>query len=111
MHGLVSTDREAGVDKVSKRNYRYGSAVDRGNLANIGHHRLLAGFTRILTACARVLRLVLQRQLGEWVASSFVVAEASLVLSSTAEAGPGPDVVGGVGDTQHQLDKQTPDLR
>jgi DNA modification methylase len=55
-HGLVSTDREPGVDKVSKRHYRYGSALDRGNLANIGHHRLLAGFTRILTACARVLR-------------------------------------------------------
>jgi hypothetical protein len=30
--------------------------MDRGNLANIGHHRLLAGFTRILAACARVLR-------------------------------------------------------
>jgi len=56
VHGLVSTDREAGVDKVSKRHYRYGSALDRGNLANIGHHRLLTGFTRILTACARVLR-------------------------------------------------------
>ncbi|MET8850941.1 DNA methyltransferase [Amycolatopsis sp. NPDC004625] len=56
VHGLVSTDREAGVDKVSKRHYRYGSALDRGNLANIGHHRLLAGFTRILTACARILR-------------------------------------------------------
>ncbi|MEU5259775.1 DNA methyltransferase [Amycolatopsis sp. NPDC021455] len=56
VHGLVKTDREPGVDKVSKRHYRYGSALDRGNLANIGHHRLLAGFTRILTACARVLR-------------------------------------------------------
>lgn len=56
VHGLVNTNREPGVDKVSKRHYRYGSALDRGNLANIGHHRLLAGFTRILTACARVLR-------------------------------------------------------
>ncbi len=56
VHGLVSTDREAGVDKVSKRHYRYGSALDRGNLANIGHHRLLVGFTRILTACAHILR-------------------------------------------------------
>jgi SAM-dependent methyltransferase len=55
VHGLVNTDREPGVDKVSKRHYRYGSALDRGNLANIGHHRLLAGFTRILTTCARVL--------------------------------------------------------
>lgn len=56
VHGLVNTDREPGVDKVRKRHYRYGSALDRGNLANVGHHRLLAGFTRILTACARVLR-------------------------------------------------------
>ena len=29
---------------------------DRGNLANIGHHRLLTGFTRILTVAARYLR-------------------------------------------------------
>ncbi|MGW5721902.1 TRM11 family SAM-dependent methyltransferase [Amycolatopsis sp. NPDC003865] len=56
VHGLVNTNRESGVDKVSKHHYRYGSALDRGNLANIGHHRLLAGFTRILTACASVLR-------------------------------------------------------
>jgi SAM-dependent methyltransferase len=56
VHGLVKTDREPGVDKVRKRHYRYGSALDRGNLANVGHHRLLAGFTRILTACAHVLR-------------------------------------------------------
>ncbi len=56
VHGLVNTNRETGFDKVSKRHYRYGSALDRGNLANIGHHRLLAGFTRILAACARVLR-------------------------------------------------------
>ncbi|RSM37882.1 site-specific DNA-methyltransferase [Amycolatopsis balhimycina DSM 5908] len=56
VHGLVNTNREPGIDKVSKRHYRYGSALDRGNLANIGHHRLLVGFTRILTACARVVR-------------------------------------------------------
>jgi hypothetical protein len=31
-------------------------------------------------------RLVLQRQSGEWVATSFVVAGAGLVLSSAAEA-------------------------
>jgi hypothetical protein len=53
VHGLVKTDREPGVDKVRKRHYRYGSALDRGN---IGHHRLLAGFIRVLTACAHVLR-------------------------------------------------------
>jgi hypothetical protein len=56
VHDLVNTDREARVDKVSKRHYRYGSALDRGNLANFGHHRLLVGFTRILTVCVRVLR-------------------------------------------------------
>ena len=42
--------------KVHKYHHRYGSALDRGNLANVGHHRLLAGFTRILTGCAAVLR-------------------------------------------------------
>ncbi|WP_410675413.1 hypothetical protein, partial [Amycolatopsis sp. cmx-4-68] len=41
--------------------------------------------------------LVLQRQSGEWVAASFVVTEAGLVLSSTSEAGPGPDMVNSVG--------------
>lgn len=56
-HGQVVT---AGTDspdgKVHKYHHRYGSALDRGNLANVGHHRLLAGFTRILTGCAAVLR-------------------------------------------------------
>ncbi|MFE0026774.1 tetratricopeptide repeat protein [Amycolatopsis sp. NPDC059021] len=55
--------------------------------------------------------LVLQRQLGEWVAVSFVVAEAGLVLSSAPEVRPGPDVVGGVGDTQDEFGEQAPDLR
>ncbi|QYN26552.1 site-specific DNA-methyltransferase [Amycolatopsis sp. DSM 110486] len=55
-HGLVSTGEQTDDGKVRKHHYRYGSALDRGNLANIGHHRLLAGFTRILTACAGVLR-------------------------------------------------------
>ncbi|MFF4591474.1 TRM11 family SAM-dependent methyltransferase [Amycolatopsis sp. NPDC001319] len=49
-HGLVSTGEQTDDGKVRKHHYRYGSALDRGNLANIGHHRLLAGFTRILTA-------------------------------------------------------------
>ncbi|WP_020499166.1 TRM11 family SAM-dependent methyltransferase [Sciscionella marina] len=57
VHGQVST---AGTDshdgKVHKFHHRYGSSLDRGNLANVGHHRLLAGFTRILTGCATVLR-------------------------------------------------------
>lgn len=56
VHGQVSTGKESEDGKVRKHHYRYGSALDRGNLANIGHHRLLAGFTRILAACARVLR-------------------------------------------------------
>ncbi|MDT8916067.1 DNA methyltransferase [Amycolatopsis sp. PS_44_ISF1] len=56
-HGQVvtaTTDSDDG--KVRKYHHRYGSALDRGNLANVGHHRLLAGFTRILTGCAAVLR-------------------------------------------------------
>ncbi|WP_020663087.1 TRM11 family SAM-dependent methyltransferase [Amycolatopsis benzoatilytica] len=53
-HGQVVTGSPDG--KVHKYHHRYGSALDRGNLANVGHHRLLAGFTRILTGCAAVLR-------------------------------------------------------
>lgn len=52
-HGQVTTTPHDGVHKY---HHRYGDTLDRGNLANIGHHRLLAGFTRILTACAQVLR-------------------------------------------------------
>ncbi|WP_432850618.1 TRM11 family SAM-dependent methyltransferase [Amycolatopsis sp. CA-161197] len=57
LHGQVvtkATDSDDG--KVHKYHHRYGSALDRGNLANVGHHRLLAGFTRILIGCAAVLR-------------------------------------------------------
>ena len=43
-HGRVTTDATG----VHKRHHLYGDLLDRGNLANIGHHRLLAGFTRIL---------------------------------------------------------------
>ncbi len=56
-HGQVvtaTTDSDDG--KVHKYHHRYGNTLDRGNLANVGHHRLLAGFTRILTGCAAVLR-------------------------------------------------------
>jgi tRNA1(Val) A37 N6-methylase TrmN6 len=56
VHGQVSTRTDTEDGKVRKHHYRYGSTLDRGNLANIGHHRLLAGFTRILTACAHVLK-------------------------------------------------------
>jgi SAM-dependent methyltransferase len=56
-HGQVVTATTGSYDgKVRKYHHRYGSALDRGNLANVGHHRLLAGFTRILTGCAAVLR-------------------------------------------------------
>ncbi|WP_425425581.1 TRM11 family SAM-dependent methyltransferase [Amycolatopsis marina] len=56
-HGQVVTATTDSPDgKVHKYHHRYGSALDRGNLANVGHHRLLAGFTRILTGCAAVLR-------------------------------------------------------
>jgi SAM-dependent methyltransferase len=52
-HGRVSVTPGGGVQKY---NNQYGNLLDRGNLANIGHHRLLAGFGRILTALARYLR-------------------------------------------------------
>jgi tRNA1(Val) A37 N6-methylase TrmN6 len=52
-HGRVSATPEGGVHKY---HHRYGNLLDRGNLANIGHHRLLAGFTKILTATAAFLR-------------------------------------------------------
>jgi tRNA1(Val) A37 N6-methylase TrmN6 len=52
-HGRVSATPDGGVHKY---HHRYGNILDRGNLANIGHHRLLAGFTKILTATAAFLR-------------------------------------------------------
>ena len=52
-HGQVAV--VPGVS-VQKYHHRYGNTLDRGNLANIGHHRLLAGFTTILAAVARYLR-------------------------------------------------------
>jgi tRNA1(Val) A37 N6-methylase TrmN6 len=51
-HGRVTTDTTG----IHKRQHLYGDLLDRGNLANIGHHRLLAGFTRILTLTAPYLR-------------------------------------------------------
>ena len=47
VHGQVITTPN---NTVQKFHHRYGNTLDRGNLANIGHQRLLAGFTRILTA-------------------------------------------------------------
>nr|WP_268891605.1 DNA methyltransferase [Lentzea tibetensis] len=52
-HGQVSVAPGAGVQKY---HHLYGNTLDRGNLANIGHHRLLAGFTRILAALRTFLR-------------------------------------------------------
>ncbi|MGH3783420.1 MAG: TRM11 family SAM-dependent methyltransferase [Pseudonocardiaceae bacterium] len=52
-HGQISATPEGGVRKYY---HLYGNTLDRGNLANIGHHRLLAGFTTILTATAAFLR-------------------------------------------------------
>lgn len=52
-HGQVAVAPGEGVQKY---HHRYGNALDRGNLANIGHHRLLTGFTRILAGCVPFLR-------------------------------------------------------
>lgn len=52
-HGQVSA--VPGVS-VQKYHHRYGNTLDRGNLANIGHHRLLAGFTTILRGLLGYLR-------------------------------------------------------
>jgi SAM-dependent methyltransferase len=52
-HGQVSVSRTVGIQKY---HHLYGNTLDRGNLANIGHHRLLAGFTRILAGLAGYLR-------------------------------------------------------
>ncbi|ALG06936.1 TRM11 family SAM-dependent methyltransferase [Kibdelosporangium phytohabitans] len=52
-HGQVSVAPGAGVQKY---HHRYGNTLDRGNLANVGHHRLLAGFTRILAGLTTYLR-------------------------------------------------------
>jgi SAM-dependent methyltransferase len=52
-HGHVTHDTG---NRIVKVNHRYGSLLDRGNLANVGHHRLLVGFTRILAAATTFLR-------------------------------------------------------
>lgn len=52
-HGQVNPVPGGGIHK---RDYSYGSTLDRGNLANIGHQRLLSGFTRILASAATYLR-------------------------------------------------------
>jgi hypothetical protein len=52
-HGQVTAAPGTGVHKY---HHLYGNTLDRGNLANIGHHRLLSGFTRILAGTAAFLR-------------------------------------------------------
>ncbi|WP_280381796.1 TRM11 family SAM-dependent methyltransferase [Nocardia wallacei] len=50
-HGHVVTK----PGTLRKYDHRYGSVLDRGNLANVGLGRLLSGFTRILTGAAEFL--------------------------------------------------------
>jgi hypothetical protein len=52
-HGQVTAAPGTGVHKY---HHRYGNILDRGNLANIGHQRLLSGFTKILTGTTAYLR-------------------------------------------------------
>ena len=52
-HGQVAVAPGKGVQKY---HHLYGNTLDRGNLANIGHHRLLSGFTRILAGLVPYLR-------------------------------------------------------
>ncbi|MCE7009902.1 site-specific DNA-methyltransferase [Kibdelosporangium philippinense] len=52
-HGRVAVAPGEGIQKYY---HLYGNTLDRGNLANIGHHRLLAGFTRVLTNATVFLR-------------------------------------------------------
>lgn len=56
-------------------------------------------------------QLVLQRQLGEGIAAAPVVAEAGLVLASSAPARPGPDVPGIGRGRLDQGREQAADLR
>ncbi|SDN15553.1 DNA methylase, partial [Lentzea albidocapillata subsp. violacea] len=52
-HGQVAVAPGKGIQKY---HHLYGNTLDRGNLANIGHHRLLSGFTRILAGLVPFLR-------------------------------------------------------
>src|SRR5579884_2698570 len=54
--------------------------------------------------------LILQRHLQELVSAAFVVADASLVLSSAAPVRPGPDVLGWV-HAGEQADQEPAYLR
>jgi SAM-dependent methyltransferase len=52
-HGQVNVVPGGGV---TKYHHLYGNTLDRGNLANLGLHRLLAGFTKVLAGAAEILR-------------------------------------------------------
>ncbi|MEU1984422.1 DNA methyltransferase [Nocardia sp. NPDC019395] len=52
-HGHVRAKAGEGVRKYD---HRYGSVLDRGNLANVGIGRLLTGFTKILTGVTDYLK-------------------------------------------------------
>ncbi|MDX3663662.1 DNA methyltransferase [Streptomyces sp. ID05-26A] len=52
-HGQVAVTPGKGIQKY---HHLYGNTLDRGNLANIGHQRLLSGFTRILAGLVPFLR-------------------------------------------------------
>jgi DNA methylase len=53
LHGRLANPT---TEPIRKINHRYGDQADRANLANLPHHRLLAGFTRILTETTALLR-------------------------------------------------------
>ena len=53
LHGRLANPT---TEPIRKINHRYGDQADRANLANLPHHRLLAGFTRILTETTVLLR-------------------------------------------------------
>ena len=53
LHGRLANPT---TEPIRKIHHRYGDHTDRANLANLPHHRLLAGFTRILTETTTLLR-------------------------------------------------------
>ncbi len=53
-HGQVRSTRESGRPGVRKFDHSYGN--NHNNLARTSHHRLLSGFTDILTGCLPLLR-------------------------------------------------------
>src|SRR3569833_497944 len=81
----------------------------------IDHCDRMGGHSWIRTSDSWFVRpvsaLVLQRHSVEWVAASFVVAEACLVLAASSPVRPGPGVFGGGGGPVDQVDQQAADFR